>query len=141
MRGGPAGDLYVVIHVKAHGMFERRGDDLIVQMPIPFDVSTLGGYVEVPTLEGNARLKIASGTETGKVFRLKGKGMPSLDGYGNGDLHVRVIPEVPRKLNGKQKKLLKEFQESITESNYQDMARFKDESESFYERKDAIKKK
>ena len=141
VRGGPSGDLYVVIHVKEHDIFDRRGDDLVVQMPIPFDIATLGGEIEVPTLEGFARLKISSGTETGKVFRLKSKGMPNLDGYGTGDLHVRVIPEVPRKLNGKQKKALKEWQESLSESNYPSLSSFNAQAASFFERKEAIKKK
>lgn len=141
VRGGPAGDLYVVIHVRKHEMFDRRGEDLILQMPIPFEIATLGGNVEVPTLEGYARLKISSGTETGKVFRLKGKGMPKLDGYGNGDLHVRVIPEVPHKLSSKQKKLLKEYEESVTADNYPGIAGFVDNAKSFYERKEAIKTK
>jgi molecular chaperone DnaJ len=141
VRGGPAGDLYVVIHVKDHDIFERRGDDLVMQMPVAFDVAVLGGNVEVPTLEGNARLKISSGTETGKVFRLKGKGMPSLDGYGNGDLHVRIIPEVAQKLNGKQKKLLVELQETFTEKNYPGMATFTERAGAFFDRKSAIKKK
>ena len=139
VRGGPAGDLYVVIHVKQHDIFERRGDDLIVSIPMPFDVAALGGEVEVPTLEGYARLKIAPGTNTGKVFRLKGKGMPTLDGYGNGDLHVRVIAEVPQKLGTKQKKLLKDWQDEISESNYPEICDFRAKAESFFEKKDAIK--
>lgn len=140
VRGGPAGDLYVVIHVRPHDVFERRGDDLIIQMPVPFEVAAMGGDVEVPTLEGYARLKISAGTETGKVFRLKGKGMPNLDGYGAGDLHIRVIPEVPQKLNSKQKKALKEFQDSVSESNYPERGSFIEKSESFFERKKSIRK-
>jgi molecular chaperone DnaJ len=141
VRGGPAGDLYVVIHVKAHDIFERRGADLVMTMPVPFDVAAMGGEIEVPTLEGYARLKISSGTEAGKVFRLKGKGMPDLDGYGNGDLHIRVLPEVPQKLTHKQKKVLKEWQESVSESNYPDMRGFKKKAEAFFEKKDAITSK
>lgn len=139
MRGGPAGDLYVVIHVKAHDIFERHGDDLLVQMPIAFDVAALGGDIEVPTLEGFARLKVSPGTESGKVYRLRGKGMPSLDGYGNGDLHVRVVPEVPKKLNHKQKKILKDFTDEATDSNYPDISAFKERADHFFERKSAIK--
>lgn len=139
IRGGPAGDLYVVIHVRAHDIFERHGDDIIVQMPIPFDVAALGGDIEVPTLEGFARLKVSAGTESGKVYRLRGKGMPSLDGYGHGDLHVRVVPEVPKKLSHKQKKILKDFNDSGTESNYPGISGFKEKADVFFDRKNAIK--
>ncbi|MCE9616205.1 MAG: molecular chaperone DnaJ [Lentisphaerae bacterium] len=137
-RGGQAGDLYVIIHVRKHDLFERQGDDLFCRVSVPFDVAALGGDIEVPTVDGMAKLKLSPGTETGKTFRLRGKGVPSVDGYGRGDLHVQVLPEVPVKLNGRQKKALKEFQEAGALENYPEAQRFRGLAEQFYERKRAI---
>jgi len=109
LRGGPPGDLYVYIHVKAHRIFKREGDDLICDVPISFAQAALGDVLEVPTLEGTASLRIPEGTQTGTVFRLKGKGIPHVSGYGRGDQHVRVKVVTPDKLTEKQKELLKEF--------------------------------
>lgn len=109
--GGPPGDLHVVITVEPHPVFERQGTELILDLPISFPQAALGDEVEVPTLDGPAKLKIPAGTQTGKVFRLKGKGMPDLQGYERGDLHVRVFVEVPTKLNKEQKELLKRLAE------------------------------
>ena len=94
LRGGSAGDLYVVLHVRESSIFDRQGDELICTVYVRPDVAALGGDVQVPTPEGYARLKIPAGTTSGKVFRLRGKGMPSLSG-GTGDLHVRMEIEVP----------------------------------------------
>jgi molecular chaperone DnaJ len=109
VRGGPAGDLYVVLHVKRHEIFEREGDDLICEVPISFAQAALGAEVEVPTLDGTVDIKIPSGTQTGAVFRLKGKGVKNVQGYGNGDLMVRVQVEVPARLNAAQRAKLEEF--------------------------------
>lgn len=108
-RGGPPGDLYVYIHVKPHHVFAREGDDLVCEMPISFVQAALGDELEVPTLDGSAKLKIPEGTQTGTIFRLKGKGIPHVSGYGRGDQHVRVKVVTPGKLSDKQKALLKEF--------------------------------
>lgn len=108
-RGGPPGDLYVYIHVKPHRVFKREGDDLICEVPISFVQAALGDELEVPTLEGNAKLNVPEGTQSGTVFRMKGKGIPHVNGYGRGDQHVRVKVVTPSKLNDKQKDLLKEF--------------------------------
>ncbi len=108
-RGGPAGDLYVVLHVAPHDVFERHDDDLLCKASIPVHVAALGGDIEVPTIDGFAKLRIAPGTETGKVFRLRGKGMENVEGYKRGDLHVQVVVEPPARLNSKQKKIMKEF--------------------------------
>ena len=113
--GGPDGDLHVVLTVKPHPIFERQGTELVLDLPISFPQAALGDEVEVPTLDGPAKLKIPAGTQTGKVFRLKGKGMPELQGYGQGDLHVRVFVEVPTKLSKEQKELLQRFAESSGE--------------------------
>jgi molecular chaperone DnaJ len=109
VRGGPAGDLYVVLHVKAHEIFQRDGDDLICEVPISFVQATMGAEVEVPTLSGKAHIKVPAGTQPGTVFRLKGKGVKNIQGFGVGDLHVRVNVEVPTHLNSEQKAKLQEF--------------------------------
>ena len=108
-RGGPAGDLYVVLFVKVHEIFKRDGDDLICDVPVSFVQAALGAELEVPTLEGRAAIKIPAGTQPATTFRLKGKGVKNLHGYGHGDLHVRVQVEVPTHLNSLQKAKLQEF--------------------------------
>lgn len=108
-RGGSSGDLYVIIHVKAHEFFQRDGDDLLCEAPINFTVAALGGEIEVPTLDGKAMIKIPAGTQTGSTFRLRGKGIRNVHGHGHGDLHVQVVVEVPAKLNSDQRAKLKEF--------------------------------
>jgi molecular chaperone DnaJ len=116
VRGGQAGDLYVVLHVKEHEIFQREGDDLICDVPISFVQAALGAEVEVPTLNGTAQIRIPSGTQNGTVFRLKGKGIKNVQGYGFGDLLSRVIVEVPSKLNSAQKAKLQEFGELCDEN-------------------------
>ena len=108
-RGGGPGDLYVIIHVKAHEIFQRDGDDLLCEVPINFTTAALGGDIEVPTLEGNATIKIPAGTQTGSVFRLRGKGLSNVHGQGQGDLHVQLTVEVPARLNAEQRAKLAEF--------------------------------
>ncbi|PTY08196.1 molecular chaperone DnaJ [Opitutaceae bacterium EW11] len=107
--GGEAGDLYIVITVADHEIFERQGEDLFCEIPIKFTLATLGGTIEVPTLSGRASLKIPVGTQSGTTFRLKGKGMPSLRSGSHGDQLVRVHVEVPTSLTAEQKKKLEEF--------------------------------
>lgn len=109
IRGGPAGDLYIVLHVKQHEIFERDQDDLICTIPIKFTLATLGGTIEIPTLKEKVSLKISEGTQSGTILRVRGHGMPSLKGSHVGDLLVRVVIEVPQKLTSKQRKVLEEF--------------------------------
>ncbi|MCS7338946.1 MAG: molecular chaperone DnaJ [Verrucomicrobiae bacterium] len=109
LRGGPPGDLYVVIHVKPHEIFQRDGDDLVCEVPISFVQAALGAEIEIPTLDGKATIHVPPGTQPGTVFRLKGKGIKSLHGHGAGDLLVRVKLEVPTHLNAAQKAKLQEF--------------------------------
>ncbi len=109
--GGPPGDLYVQVEVQPHPIFTRDGDDLLCELPIGFPQAALGAEVEAPTLEGKVRLKVPSGTQSGKVFRLRVKGIFSLRGYGRGDLLILVVVEVPTKLNSRQKELIKELAE------------------------------
>jgi molecular chaperone DnaJ len=108
-RGGPPGDLYVVLFVKHHEIFKRDGDDLICEVPVSFVQAALGSEIEVPTLEGRATIKVPAGTQPGTTFRVKGKGIKNLQGYGHGDLHVRVQVEVPAHLSSAQKAKLQEF--------------------------------
>jgi molecular chaperone DnaJ len=114
-RGGPPGDLYVVLHVKAHEIFQRDGDDLLCEVPVSFVQATLGADIEVPTLDGRATIKIPTGTQPGTTFRVKGKGVKNLQGYGHGDLRVRVQVEVPACLTSEQKAKLQAFAESCGE--------------------------
>ncbi len=110
-RGGPPGDLYVVIHVREHPIFRRQGADVLCDIPIGMVQAALGTEIEIPTPHGLIKMKIPAGTQSGKVFRLKGKGSPDLRGYGNGDMLARVAVEIPQKLTRKQKELLQEFAE------------------------------
>ena len=111
INGGPPGDLYVVVHLKKHDLFERDGGNLHCEMPISFSTAALGGEIEVPTLDGHAKMKIPAETQTGAVFRLKGKGIKPLRQNVPGDLHCHVSIETPVKLTDRQKELLKELEE------------------------------
>jgi molecular chaperone DnaJ len=108
--GASAGDLYVVTRVEPSKLYERRGDDLIVQVPVSYSTAALGGSVEVQTPEGPVSLKIPAGTEDGKLLRLKGRGAPRLKGSGNGDVLARVRIEVPKRVNKKERELLIELE-------------------------------
>ncbi|MCM3619120.1 molecular chaperone DnaJ [Sutcliffiella horikoshii] len=112
VNGGPAGDLYVVFHVRRHEFFERDGDDVYCEMPITFAQAALGDEVEVPTLHGKVKLKVPAGTQTGTNFRLKGKGIANVRGYGQGDQHIKIRVVTPTKLTEKQKQLIREFAET-----------------------------
>lgn len=107
--GGSAGDLYIVIHVKEHEVFERQGDDLFTEIPVKFTLATLGGTIEVPTLQGKATLKVPPGTQSGTTFRLKGRGMPHLRGGAHGDQLIRLHVEVPASLTSEQRRKLEDF--------------------------------
>jgi molecular chaperone DnaJ len=107
--GGPPGDLYVVIRVAPHPLFVREGSDLVCEVPIPFVQAALGAEIEVPTLEGKVVLRIAEGTQSGKVLRLRGKGLPSVGGSARGDQLVRLFVEVPTQLTKSQRELLEKF--------------------------------
>lgn len=107
--GGPSGDLYIFIHVEPHDFFQRDGNDIYCQIPISITQAALGGTIDVMTLEGMDRLKIPKGTQNGKTFRLKGKGIPHLRGFGRGDQIVQILVKVPTNLNKKQEELLREF--------------------------------
>lgn len=108
-RGAPAGHLYVTVQVKPSPVFERAGADVQVTVPITYPQAVLGDTIEIPTLDGKTTMKIPAGTESGKVFGLKGKGLPKLQGSGHGNLHVKVEIHVPKKLSGEEKKLMEEL--------------------------------
>lgn len=113
INGGQAGDLYIEIRVKPHEIFERDGDDLHCQIPVPMTTSALGGEIEVPTLDGSARIDIPAGTQGGKVFRLKAKGIKGVHASYPGDLYAHIIIEIPVRLTEAQRKQLKTFDESV----------------------------
>jgi molecular chaperone DnaJ len=132
LRGGSAGDLYVVLHVKADEIFQRDGDDLLCEVPVSFVDAALGADIEVPTLTGKAQIRIPPGTQNGTVFRLKGKGVKNVEGYGLGDLHVRVHVEVPTHLNAAQRQKLQEFAE-LCDSNVNPLSkRFFERAKRFF---------
>lgn len=117
IRGGAPGDLYVVVHVKEHKIFQREEDDLYCEVPIPFSVAALGGEIAVPTLEGRANMKIPAGTQSGQSFKFRSKGLPNVNGRQRGDLVARVIVEVPTRLNEEQRQKLEEFANLCGEEN------------------------
>jgi molecular chaperone DnaJ len=108
-RNAPAGDLYVVIHVKPHEIFDRRGRDLYCEAPIPFTVAALGGSIAVPTLDGSDEVAVPAGTQTGEAFTVRGKGLPDIRTGVRGALHVRVRVVTPTKLSERQREILSEF--------------------------------
>jgi len=109
LRGAPPGDLYVAVHVREHAFFTRHGQDLLCALPLTFTQAALGAEVDVPALDGTAKLKVPAGTQNGEILRLTGKGMPVLQARGRGDACYRVVVEVPSKLTARQRELLEEF--------------------------------
>ena len=128
--GGPAGDLYVVAHIKPHSVFQRDRLDLHCEMPISFSTAALGGEVEIPTLDGMAKVKISAETQSGRVYRLRGKGVKAVRSTDYGDLHCHVVVETPVKLTDRQKELLREF-DSISQG---DVATHNPRSKSFMDK-------
>ena len=125
-RGGKNGDVYIVINVKPHEIFEREGCDVYLETPISFVDATLGCELKIPTLEGNVKLKVPEGTQSGTVFKLKNKGITNLNGYGKGDEYVKVNVEIPKKLNSKQKAALREFAEISNDGIFEKTKKFWD---------------
>ena len=114
VNGGPPGDLYVVMHLKAHGVFQRDGDDLHCEMPISFTQAALGGEIDIPTLDGSAKIKVPPETQTGQVFRLRGKGIKGVRSSYPGDLLCEVVVETPVRLTERQRELLRELEDINT---------------------------
>jgi molecular chaperone DnaJ len=117
IRGGAQGDLYIVVHIKEHPIFQREDDNLFCEVPISFTLAALGGEVPVPTLEGKASLKVPAGTQSGQTFRLRGKGVVHVNGRERGDLFARLLVEVPSRLNNEQRQKLEEFAALCGEDN------------------------
>jgi len=136
-RGGPAGDLYIVLHVREHEFFKRNDLDIICEVPVPFHIAALGGEVSVPTIQGNATLKIPAGTENGKVFRIRGKGITS-PRYGTGDQHILVQIEIPQGLSGKEKKKFEEAANMLTDKNFPLTQKMRKAAKTFYDHKRAL---
>jgi len=132
LRGGPSGDLYVVVHIREHDVFTRNGIDLACEVPIPFSTAALGGEIKVPTLDGSVSLKIPPGTQSGAVFRIRGFGLPALQGIGKGDILTQVQVEVPTRLNSEQRAALQAFAELCGEENNPINKSFYDRVKSFF---------
>ena len=115
--GAPQGDLYVEVRVRPHDIFERDGDDLYCEVPVSFTLAAMGGELEIPTLKGQVKLKVPAETQTGRMFRLQGKGVKSVRSHRTGDLMCRVVLETPVKLSREQKELLKQFDQTMTDNN------------------------
>lgn len=118
VNGGPAGDLFVTVSIRPHPIFRREGQNVYVEIPISFAQAALGDTLQVPTIDGRVEYKVPEGTQTGTVFRMKSKGIQNVNGRGRGDQYVRVNIEVPKNLSEKQKKLLREFEDSATDQNH-----------------------
>jgi molecular chaperone DnaJ len=132
MRGGPRGDLYVLIYVRPHEIFERHGSDILCEVPVSMVDAALGTEVEVPTLKGKVRMKVPAGTQSGRIFRLRAEGMPDVHSGIRGDEHVRVIVETPAAMNESQKRLLREFAKASGEETFPKAASFIRKIKSFF---------
>ncbi|MGA0368246.1 MAG: molecular chaperone DnaJ [Kiritimatiellia bacterium] len=140
LMGGAPGDLYVIMHVKPHAIFERHDMDLVLELPVSLETALLGGEVLVPTLEGTSKIKIPAGTQSGRMLRLKNKGVKDPRGYGHGDIHIRVKVDVPTHLSWKSKKLVQELQSQLGETQYPEQGKFSKESEEFARRREELEK-
>jgi len=133
LRGGPTGDLYIFIEVKEHALFQRDGQDLFCNVPVSMASAALGGDIEVPTIDGGrSRVKVPSGSQSGRQMRLRGKGMPGLRGGGHGDMFIELAVETPVNLTGKQKELLREF-DAMSEENNPESSSFFTKVKSFWD--------
>ncbi len=130
--GGPAGDLIVVLHVDEHEIFKRNGEDIHVEVPIDFPTAAMGGSIQVPTISGVANLKIPAGTQYGSIFKMRGKGVPSVRGTGRGDQIVHVSIEIPKKLNSEQHAKLKDFAATLDNKCHPHLEAFLDKVKSFF---------
>ncbi len=117
--GGPTGDLYVTVYVREHKLFKRDGQDVLLEMPVSFVQASLGATLIVPTIEGKVQYDMPEGTQTGTVFRLKGSGIPNVNGRGRGDQYVKVNVEIPKNLSQEQKEILRNFESAVGDSHYE----------------------
>ncbi len=131
LRGGAYGNLYVVIRVRASAVFEREENDLLCEIPISFATAAIGGQIDVPTISGKATIRVPAGTQSGTMLRLKGKGAPSPNGGGRGDLHIRLLVEVPTGLSKEQSDILNKFNESLSAKNQRHQKEFAERAKNF----------
>ena len=131
-RGGPGGDLFVVLQVEEHEIFKRAGDDILIEVPIDFATAAMGGSIQVPTISGMANLRIPAGTQHGTIFKMRGKGVPSVRGEGRGDQHIRVMIEVPAALTADQEAKLKAFADSLDRRAHPHLAAFVEKIKNFF---------
>lgn len=124
VNGGPAGDLLITITVRPHDLFRREGTSVLCEAPITFAQAVLGAELEIPTIDGKVKYDLPEGTQSGTTFRLKGKGIPAINGRGRGDQYVTVYIETPRNLNKEQKEALKKFAEAVGDNNYEERKKF-----------------
>lgn len=133
-RGGPAGDLYIFIGIKPHAFFQRDGADIFCRVPVSMTTAALGGQFDVPTLSGEkTKVKVPDGTQTGKQFRLRGKGMPVMRSAQQGDMYIQVIVETPRNLNRRQRELLEEFERASSGDTHPESAGFFAKVKDFFD--------
>ncbi len=140
LRGGPPGDLYVMLHVRPSNIFERENNDLYVNVPVSPVTAALGGSVDIPTPDGIATVNISAGTSNGKLLRLRGKGVPDLHGGPAGDLVARIVVEVPQRLTGKQRDALEDLAKALDPSNFPESQTFANHIKSFYDHKKKLSK-
>jgi molecular chaperone DnaJ len=133
-RNGPAGDLYIFLHVQPHDFFQRRGNDLVAELPISFCQAALGAEIEVPTLDGSTTLKIPRGTQPGETIKVAGKGVPFVQGYGRGDMFFLANVEIPKKITKKQEELLREFATCAGDNGRKVQPKSKKKKESWLDR-------
>ena len=133
-KGGPRGDLYIVVSIKEHPLFTRDGFDVYFEMPITFVQATLGDEIEVPTIDGKVKYTIPEGTQSGTTFRLRDKGIPRLRGNSRGDQYIKITVEIPKKLNEKQKDILREFAKECGEEVHEKKKSFGQKLENFFKK-------
>ncbi|MBR5265739.1 MAG: molecular chaperone DnaJ, partial [Clostridia bacterium] len=132
MNGGPNGDIYVTIEIIPHDIFTRKGNDVLVEMPVTFVQATLGATLIVPTIDGKVEYNLPEGTQPGAVFRLKNRGIQNLQGRGRGDQYIKINVEIPKNLSKTQKELLRKFEDSVEDSNYVGKKSFGEKIKDFF---------
>jgi molecular chaperone DnaJ len=140
VRGGAAGDLYIVLHVKPHELFERQDEHVLCELPVRFDLAALGGTIRVPTIHGWTDWSLPAGTVSGQTFRIKGKGVVNMHNGLHGDHHVRIIVEPPARLDRKQRKLMDALTETLDDSNFPAGSSLRDKAERFYHRRESLRR-
>ncbi|WP_458863529.1 molecular chaperone DnaJ [Acidaminobacterium chupaoyuni] len=130
--GGPTGDVYVTVSIKPHDIFKRRGQDVMIEMPVTFVQATLGAELTVPTIDGKVQYTMPEGTQPDTIFRIKGKGIPNINGRGRGDHYVKVKIEIPKNLTEDQRQILARFDESVGENCYKQKKSFKDKMKDLF---------